>query len=222
MSLIKPPLIDRHNAWEAAQVRGGSANVAARPQPPPSSFNSEPRQRDGPSRRSSINRNKDERQYWYPSSSSEKVRVRESPHQVVSKPHNSQQTRIEQEGILRRQRESEEDARVARKVAMYGSRPPSRPGPPSGPVSMPVPSIIAPKQISSQPSSSRSEFEMPPLLPLECPRRYDGDSADAETEENHDGNLYKRVAELNLVSQNSYDSPFGGYVEPYQLTSIYG
>ncbi|EJD01861.1 uncharacterized protein FOMMEDRAFT_20646, partial [Fomitiporia mediterranea MF3/22] len=172
MGLLKPPLIDRHNAWENAQSRG---SVTPRSSAPPKAFNADRIQRDRtPSRKSSINEHyreeRDSRQIWYPDTAPEKRR-REEPLPQPSRARSQQRTRVEEDGILRRQREAEEEARAVRRAALHNSAA-------SGFVSIPIAPQMAPQRSTGQSSTrsaSDSTLDTPPLLPLESPmRRYDG------------------------------------------------
>ncbi|KAH8112815.1 hypothetical protein DFH11DRAFT_1511304 [Phellopilus nigrolimitatus] len=228
MGQIKPPLIDRHNAWEDALARG---EVPARTPISQKPYENEHRQRDtAPLRRPSTNgRPRDGRQIWHPDAAivaQEKRRQEESQSQAqaaqAAKARVEQRTRAEQAGIVQRQREAEEEARAVRRAAAAynvpsGSQPSF--------VSIPVPNPVTPRQSALQ-SSTRSIYDIPldppPLLPLESPtRRYDGDSTDAETEESNDDQLYKKIADLSMDSHHSSSaavtSPFGGYVSYFVL-----
>lgn len=225
MSMLKPPLIDRHNAWDEAESRGAVPQQTPRKTPQKVTNNIqdlERRQSASPRRRASTNASqRDGRQIWYPdpaAAASEKRRKEGNQVQaqaVQAANMRAEQRAREQEGILQRQREAEEEARAVRRAALYDN--PSTSLQPAF-VTMPVPNPVTPQRSSLQPSSrTTSGFEMPapPLLPLESPNRYDGDSTDVDTEEGNDDELYKKIADLNMNSNRASSSalaPFGGYV----------
>ncbi|EJD07043.1 uncharacterized protein FOMMEDRAFT_144833 [Fomitiporia mediterranea MF3/22] len=160
MGLLKPPLIDWHNTWENAQSRG---SVPPRSSAPPRAFNADRIQRDRtPSRKSSINEHyreeRDSRQIWYPDTAPERRRREESLPRS-SGARSQQQTRVEEEGILRRQREAEEEARAVRR-ALHNSAA-------SGFVSIPIAPQMAPQRStghSSTRSASDSILDTPPFI----------------------------------------------------------
>ncbi|KAI5119469.1 hypothetical protein M0805_007203 [Coniferiporia weirii] len=218
MGMIKPPLIDRHNAWEEAQARGGAIQ---RVQPPQKTYEDENGQRSAaPSRKPSINgHHRDGRQIWYPDPAivaQEKQRRGEPQLQIVPQASAEQRAR-EQAGIAQRQREAEEEARATRRAAAYNAPSSSQ----SGFVTIPAANPVTPQRSSARPSG-RSTYilpiDTPPLLPLESPVRHDGDSTDADTEEGDDEELYIKISALNLGPNNastvSLVSPFGGPAPP--------
>lgn len=223
MGMLKPPLIDRHNAWDEAESKGTVPQQTPRRTPQKAAKNIqdyERRDATPPHRRASVNTpQKDGRQIWYPdpaSIASEKRRRDAGQTQAVQVASARPEQRAkEQAGILQRQREAEEEAQIARRAALYDTPPTS-----SQPalVTMPVPNPATSQRPSAQLNGrTASGFEMPapPLLPLESPNRYDGDSTDVDTEEGNDEELYRKIADLSMNSTRASSSvlaPFGGYV----------
>lgn len=107
-----------------------------------------------------------------------------------------ERSRHEQLGIVQRQNQAEAEARAARASVLY-SRPP--------PVITRTPSTV---------EDGSSDLENLPILPLESPKRYDGDSStDAESAD--ENTMYRRLARMHM--RDSQDlSPskptFGMYV----------
>lgn len=108
-------------------------------------------------------------------------------------------SRQEQLGIAQRQTQAEAEARAARE-SVAQLRPP-------------------PMQLR-EPSTGNdmdSDLENPPILPLESPRRYDGDSStDAESAD--ETKVYRRLARMHLRESQDMSptkSAFGMYVYAY-------
>lgn len=236
MGALKPPLIDRHNAWENAQ------HTPRKQQVPPSAYDSERRSRDRdrerdqtPSRKPSIVVNgrppeeRDPRYAEYPDAEQERPRGQGNElYSAAELLRASQRARAHQEAILRRQQEADDEARAVRRAALqqhqHSAGSSSGLNPP-GFVSIPIAPSLVHQRSTGQSSNysasdSTSTVETPPLLPLESPmRRYDGDLTDPETEEGNDEQLYRRVAELSMGSSRDRDAspssstlvnPFGG------------
>lgn len=205
MNELKPALVDRHNAWEEGRVRGASQSQTRSPQPPPISYDGDRRHRSqGPSRKPSMTEQQGEgKRVWYPDLSADRRRYEELTISHAQPKSRSPRSRAEQEGILQRQREAEDESRIMQKAALYGNNPLQPP--------LPNPGAVTPQRSASHASSNgtTSSLEPLPLLPLESPnRKYDGDSTDAETDYHDADRLYKRVADISIGRDES--APFGG------------
>ena len=211
MDELKPTLVDRHNAWEEGHARGASLPHTRSPQPPPSSYDGDRRHRSqAPSRKASmVEQNGEEKRVWYPDLSTDRRRYDELTIPSPQPKSRSPRSRLEHEGILNRQREAEDESRMARRVNPYSNNPSPYAQPNYPP--LPSPGAVTPQRTASHASSNgtTSSLDPPPLLPLESPnRKYDGESTDTENDYHDDDRLYKRVADLTLGSDGS--TPFGG------------
>jgi STAM-binding protein len=226
MGELKPVIADRHNAWEAAQTRGGSSS-RSQPESPSRELSRRPSNasqyydRDRtPSRQSNPGSSNTAVQIWYPPAAVEAHEKRMQEDVMRIRAVTEQRTRSEQVGIIQRQRAAEEEAAAARRSASATPRP--------GPVTI---SPARPVNISR--TLYDASYEVPQMLPLESPTRYESDSAENEV----DDNLYKRIANMSVQNRRQSPAPpappFGTYVanasktyeqqqaEPFSLRSFY-
>ena len=205
MNELKPQLVDRHNAWEEGRFQSASQLHTRSPQPPSSSDADRRHRSQTPSHRSSRSEQPpEEKRIWYPDLSADKRRYDELTVPQPT-PRTQRSPRSERDAILQRQKESEDESRLARNAA-YSNNP--SPYAYSSHSPMPSPVAVTPQRTASHTSSTGTSdtFDPPPLLPLESPnRRYEDDSTDAET---NDDRLYKRVADLTIGRDDS--TSFGG------------
>lgn len=218
MGMLKPPLIERHNAWEHGDARGTTPQQSRTPRKVVTNVQDRDRRDATPARKSSASTpSRDGRQIWYPDPSTvdrEKRRREERETQAVQAAAARAEQRVrEHAGILQRQRDSEEEARAARRQPAYDAPPASQ----STFVSMPVPNATPQRSLAPALSNTSSGFDIPapPLFPLESPTRHDGDSTDADSEKGNDEEIYRKIADLTMGTQRTSSSslaPFGGYV----------
>lgn len=192
MGDLKPILIDRHNNWEPSQ---SSVPTPSRTSEPSSSSSHPPENKlRKPSRQGStrFNAQLNGMQIWYPDAAAVAQEMRKHDDAPPSKPRSDQRTRLEQAGIIQRQREADEEAARARQISesyAYIGHAPS--------------AYTAPPMASS--SSHSSSYNVPPLLPLESPTK--NFEAVAEPNPPLNDDLYKRIADITLQRQQA-SSPF--------------
>lgn len=225
MGELKPIIADRHNAWEAAHARGMSSASRAYPEPAsqespyrrPSDANQSNDRDRAPSLQTSAGSSNTGVQIWYPPSAVEALEKRKKEEVMRLRVAAEQRSRSEQVGIVQRQRAAEEEAAIARRSAYATPR--------ANPVA-----ISSPRLASKARTAYDVLYEPPPMLPLESPTRYEGDSTDSETMP--DEQLYKRIANMSIQNRQPSASPFGTYAndaspsrehpsEPYSLRAFY-